>query len=58
MTDYIDLRSEDELAEHLANKIVRKLATRGPCLLVQKTFDVIAMNKEYVVTVEPRKRES
>ena len=53
MTEYIDHRSEQELAERLAEKVVRDLHRQGPCKLVQKQFGVIVLNVGYTITIKP-----
>lgn len=54
MTRHIDHRTEQELADRLARKVVSNL--EWPCKLVQSSFDTEVSNELYkvIVTVEPK----
>lgn len=54
MTNYVDHRTEQELADRLAKKVLSKM--EWPCKLVHVLFDANVSNEQYrvTVTVEPK----
>jgi len=59
MDNVIDCRSEQELADRLANKVVRRI-NGGGCELLHTEYHTTVQNKSFTVkvTVEPVTKET